>query len=231
MIRGPQILVCANQKGGVGKTTAATHTAAGFQRLGCRTGLLDLDPQRNAVLCSSQDLEPRKDRPAPQGWDCFSTKEGLDLLAPSDSPGGATLDRALAWGEAWDLVVIDCPPSLEGWTQAAIERASAILIPMQCEFLSLQGLASMLGRIGTLARDPWVRILPSMYEPEKELQRETLAEVERHFPDRLGRTWIPRDPAISEASSHGVSLFCHDPRAIGTLAYARLIRELHHGWS
>ncbi len=226
-----RVIACANQKGGVGKTTTATHLAIGLHRSGCRTRLLDMDPQENAILCLSQDLQEESDKQRIPGWKCYRAAEGLEILKPETAPTTSSLHRACTEGDAIDYVIIDCPPSLEKGTGQALEAAHFILIPLQCEFLAMQGLAQILTRVNGLAGDPVVYVLPVMLESEKHIHQEVLEELRAHLPGKVCETWIPRDPFLSEASSYGVSLFTHGPRAVGAQAYAKLVREVCHGWT
>lgn len=230
-----KVIACANQKGGVGKTTTATHLAVGLHRAGHRTRLLDLDPQQNAILCLSQNLEEEASSEDVSeeipGWKGYKATEGLKILKPTGAPTRASLAKACSKGSPIDFVVMDCPPSLEQGTEQALDVADLILIPLQCEFLAMQGLAQILARVQALARNPQVRVLPVMLEPEKHIHQEVLEELRSHLPGQVCETWIPRDPFLSEASSFGVSLFTHGPRAVGAQAYAKLVREVSHGWT
>jgi chromosome partitioning protein len=226
-----RVIACANQKGGVGKTTTATHLAIGLHRAGRRTRLLDLDPQENAILCLSQDLQESKGAMAIPGWKSYRATEGLEILKPQGAPTSSSLKRACAEDQDLEYVIIDCPPSLERGTGQALEAAHFILIPLQCEFLAMQGLAQILTRVQGLTQDPQIWVLPVMLESEKNIHQEVLEELRAHLPDQICQTWIPRDPYLSEASSFGVSLFTHGPRAVGAQAYAKLVREVCHGWT
>ena len=226
-----KVIACANQKGGVGKTTTATHLAIGLHRAGRQTRLLDLDPQQNAILCLSQDLKEEPGTQEIAGWRKYGATEGLEILKPMGIPTPSSLKLACSAGNQIEFVVIDCPPSLEQGTEQALEVADLILIPLQCEFLAMQGLAQILARVQALARNPRVRVLPVMLESEKRIHQEVLEELRSHLPGQVCETWIPRDPNLSEASSFGVSLFTHGPRAVGAQAYAKLVREVSHGWT
>ena len=237
------MITCANQKGGVGKTCTAVHLATGLCLSGKKTRLLDLDTQRNSILCLSKDCrrvpDEELDEPITEGWEIYRSLEGVEVLAPAvlapeQPPTLSGLERAIAWGGDLSHVIIDCPPSLEGWTAAALEICDHILVPLQCEFLAMQGLASVLASIPkdrSGRNKAKLHILPVMQEPDKNIHQEILAEVRKHLPTESCVTWIPRDPALSEASSFGLSLFAFRSRAVGARAYAKLVREVIDGWT
>ena len=153
------------------------------------------------------------------------------ILITATAPTSTSLDLACQKEEGLEFVIIDCPPSLERGTGQALDAAHIILIPLQCEFLAMQGLAQILTRVEGLKQGPMIRVLPVMLESEKNIHQEVLEELRSHLPDQVCKTWIPRDPFLSEASSFGVSLFTHGPRAVGAQAYAKLVREVCHGWT
>ncbi len=130
-------------------------------------------------------------------------------------------------------MIFDCAPSLGSWTPQAIAAATDVCVPLQCEFLSMQGLAQMLHLFekSRTSIQAGLHILPVMYEEEKPLHKEVVEEVRNLFPESLCKTKIPRDPLFSEASSYGLSLFQHHPRSMGCTAYANLIREVIDGWA
>lgn len=233
------VLACANQKGGVGKTTTAVHLAVGLRSTGKEVFLFDLDPQGNASLCletdeSSESRERILQAKSGERWRVRSGEGGVHLLQPLFPPS------AQALGVAWEQLrkrgyaVLDCPPSLAGWTENALQLAQHIVVPLQCEFLAMQGLAQILARIAKHEAESGhkkVHILPVMFEPDKDFHQEILKDVRENLPDQLCQSWVPRDPLFSEASSHGRTLFRYHARAIGARAYARLVREVSHGWT
>ncbi len=234
-----KILACANQKGGVGKTTTAVHLAVGLRVTSAPVYLFDLDPQGNASLCLDAETEGQQSNRILQSkdggrWRVRRGEAGVRVLHPLFAPSASGL--AAAWQElgGQGFAVLDCPPSLAGWTESALALAQDIVVPLQCEFLAMQGLAQILSRIAKYeakAGSKQVRILPVMFEPDKDFHQEILRDVRENLPGQLCQTWVPRDPLFSEASSHGQTLFQYQARSIGARAYARLIREVTHGWS
>ena len=232
------ILVCANQKGGVGKTTTATHIAEGLTLIGKRAVLLDLDPQKNALLsltqelienCPNQNTQKRGQRSPERDFDLFQAKSGTILACPKSFPEQKKIENLL---QLSSFLIVDCPPTLMEWTPLAIQNATDILIPLQCEFLSLNGLTKILTTIKHLVstKTVTVSILPMMYEPKNPIQKEILEDVAENLPEIKTFTKIPKDRNFGEATSYGKSLFSFKPTSIGCRAYADLIRELSHGW-
>ncbi len=221
-----RVIACANQKGGVGKTTTAVHLAVGLRRAGRRVRLIDLDPQRNAVLSL---CEEDQDATSNGAWWVWSSCSEVELWSPAERSAD------LPASPDFDYVVLDCPPNLENSTQRALEASDHVLVPLQCEFLAMEGLTQILARVratkpkGDARRT--VHVLPVMLEPGSGLHQDILEDVWRHLADNICRTWIPRDPAFSEASSYGRSLFSQNIRSIGARAYAKLAREVEDGWT
>ncbi len=235
-------IALANQKGGVGKTTTAVHLAAGLALAGHEIALFDLDPQGSSTLCLTQQYKTKPDKRSGdsgehgvrwlEAWPAIETGEGVVVFRPGGGTSPRDLPQALASLPDGLAVLIDCPPSLEGWTPAAVGAADHTLVPLQCEFLSLQGLARIVRLIDRiLGPSQRFHILPVMYEETKTLHREIVQEVAEHFPSALCRTVIPRDPSFPEAASHGCSLFRFRPRSRGCTAYANLIREITDEWT
>ncbi|MCB9880630.1 MAG: ParA family protein [Planctomycetes bacterium] len=221
------MIACANQKGGVGKTTTAVHLAVALRRAGRRVRLIDLDPQRNAVLSLCE--EEQDAAPEGAGWWVWSACREVELWSP------AKRDAELPASPDFDYVILDCPPNLDGGTQRALEASDHVLVPLQCEFLAMEGLTQILGRVqntkpkGDVLRH--VHVLPVMLEPASTLHQDILEDVWKHLSDRICDTWIPRDPGFSEASSFGRSLFSQNIKSIGARAYAKLAREVEDGWT
>lgn len=226
------VLTCANQKGGVGKTTTAVHLAVALERAGRRVRLLDLDAQRNAVLSlCEEDVDPEDSSSGK--WLHWPACREVEVWSPKVE-GSEDLREALAH-EDLEFVVVDCPPSLDERTQSALSQADHVLVPLQCEFLAMEGLAQILGKIAATPdkadRARRVHVLPVMLESSSPMHQDILADVWRHLPEDCCHTWIPRDPGFAEASSFGRSLFSQNIKSIGARAYAKLAREVQDGWT
>lgn len=250
----PIVYVLANQKGGVGKTTTAVNVGACLAYGGQRVLVVDIDPQANAtsslgidkqsVQLSTYDLLVR---------DVLLTRiiqptarPHLDLLPSSPALAGATVELVnmlqrehrlrLALEslqpEQYDYVLIDCPPSLGILTVNGLTAAAdGVIIPVQCEYLALEGLSQLSRAIELVRRalNPDLRLrglVMTMYDSRTTLSRQVVEEVRRHFPGRVFRTIIPRSVRLSEAPSYGEPIISYAPRSAGALAYAELAREL-----
>ncbi len=242
-----RILCVANQKGGVGKTTTAINLAAALAMSGRRTLLVDLDPQCNATSGLGQQptachplvsRQPLKESLCPTGVANLELLPGsrsfqdVEALASNDASHSATLSQHLASGlNAYDFVLIDCPPSLGQLTQTALASATEVLMPIQCEYFAMEGLAQMIEVIRrVMDRQPkrlqFGGIVLTMYDETLELTREVDSEVRDFFGEIVFQTVIPRDVAVSEAPSHGCSVIDYAPRTRGARAYVELCMEV-----
>ena len=242
-----RIICVANQKGGVGKTTTAVNLAIGIAKAGERTLLIDLDPQCNAtsgVGLNPSDAHPLLiDRPLREsmestGWENLRLLPGsrsfvdVDRLERGEQSDSNILRANLDSGMAsFDYVLIDCPPSLGQLTQAALSASTEVLMPIQCEFFAMEGLTQMIHVIRDVMQEGEGRltfggILLTMYDPSLELTHEVDSEVREFFGDIVFDTVIPRDVAVSEAPSHGVSVMDYAPRSRGCRAYLELCMEV-----
>jgi chromosome partitioning protein len=250
--RGPGVACIANQKGGVGKTTTAVNLAAALALRGRRVLVVDVDPQSNAT--TGLGLDPRAAGPstyelligdARLAHVVRRTKlEGLECAPASPDLAGAEIElvgasqrerrlaAALAGADAtYDLVLLDCPPSLGLLTVNALVAARSLIVPVQCEYYALEGLGQLLGtaeRVCSALNDR-LRItgfLLTMYDARTKLSEQVAAEVRQHFGELVYGTVIPRSVRLSEAPSYGEPVVTIDPGARGSIAYSLLAREV-----
>ena len=243
----PRTICIANQKGGVGETTTAINLARGLAMGGEQTLLVDMDPQCNAT--SGLGLNPVSRHPlVERGSLVDATHQSrvsnlhvlpgsrsfhdVDMLANSVQAQSEQVAQHLRTGIAsFDYVVVDCPPSLGALTKTALAASSEILMPIQCEYFAMEGLTQMIevireimrARPGTLH---FGGILLTMYEHSLELTAEVDQQVRNFFGEIVFDTVIPRDVAVSESPSHGVSVLDYSPRSQGSRAYIELCMEV-----
>lgn len=244
------IYAVVNQKGGVGKTTTAINVAAALGALGQRALLLDLDPQAN---CSSGvgvhgaepnmadvmlDGLPLADVVVPTAFENLSLAPsspdlaGSAVILPGMDEREHILTRALApVASGFDVVVVDCAPSLDLLTVNALVAADRLIVPVQCEFYALEGLSRLMETVTAVQRtlNPRLRVtgmLMTMHDPRTRISGEVIAEVRRHFGDLAFRTVVPRNVRLAEAPSHGRPVSSYDPASAGTVAYGQLAREV-----
>ncbi len=248
----PQIIALANQKGGVGKTTTAINLAYECTRHERRVLLIDCDPQGNATTslgitkrnlrATTYDLLlgeiPVDEIIMPTG------RQNLDLLPADENLAGAMVELASVERREWrmatglamlhgkyDIILIDCPPSLGLLTINALCAATQVFIPLQCEYLALEGLAQLKGTIDRV-RERLNRHLSilgvamTMYDGRTNLAQQVVMEVRRYFPAQICNTLIPRSVRASEAPSYGQALAEYDPTSRAAMAYAALTIEL-----
>ncbi|USN53289.1 MAG: ParA family protein [Candidatus Nomurabacteria bacterium] len=252
-----RIISIVNQKGGVGKTTTAINLGAYLAHYGARVLLIDLDPQANATSglgIKHRELErgvyetllgaaALSEIIQPTAHDRYHIAPATVSLAGAnvelvnmDGREGQ-LDRAIPEiAEQYDYVLIDNPPSLGMLTINGLTAAREVLIPVQCEYLALEGLSQLLETIQLVKESiqPNVEVLGAvltMYDSRYKLSDAVLQELYRYFPNRIFRTVIPRNVHLAEAPSHGRPILKHDPDSRGARAYSRLAREVlspHH---
>ncbi|HEV2652589.1 MAG TPA: ParA family protein [Rhizomicrobium sp.] len=252
----PRVLVVANQKGGVGKTTTAINLGTALAAVGEPTLVLDLDPQGNA---STGLGIPRSERNL-TSYDVLMGDAGIrETIMPTRIPrlsivtstvdlSGAELElinkprrnhilkEALTEYSAhgasdFSYVLIDCPPSLSLLTVNAMAAADAVIVPLQCEFFALEGLSQLLKTIdlvkANLNPDLDIQgIVLTMYDKRNKLSEQVEADVRANMGDKVYRTTIPRNVRISEAPSHGLPALVYDLRCSGSQAYIKLAGEL-----
>jgi len=244
-----RIFAITNQKGGVGKTTTAINLAAALVDLGCRVLLVDADPQANAT--ASLGIARRQSDRTVYGLlldpslaqVVVETSAGIDVIPSSADLAGAELELVQAPEREWrlrrgletvdgtyDVTLIDCPPSLGLLTLNALVAAEGAIVPIQCEYLALEGL-SQVKRTVSLVRqqlNPSLRVagvLMTMYDRRTNLASQVVADVQQHFPREIYQTIIPRSVRLSEAPSHGLTIFAYDARSLGAQAYQSLALE------
>ena len=247
-----RIFCIANQKGGVGKTTAAVNLAAGLAKLGQRVLLIDLDPQGNATMGSGID----KRKLAHTVYDVLlesatvaearvrSEACGYDVLGANRELAGAEVElvdvdrRERRLREAidhvrtdYDFVLIDCPPALSLLTLNGLCAAHGVVVPMQCEYFALEGLTDLVNTIkqvhANLNRDlQIIGLLRVMFDPRITLQQQVSEQLKAHFGDKVFDTVIPRNVRLAEAPSYGLPGVVFDPAAKGSQAFADFAGEM-----
>ncbi len=248
----PHILAIANQKGGVGKTTTAVNLAGELARRGRRVLLVDIDPQGNAttslgiakarLTVTTYDL--LLGSAPPETIPMASGRERLSIIPADQELAGAAIELVAIDRREWrlrdglaplfsrfDWIIIDCPPSLGLLTLNALCAANAVLIPLQCEYLALEGLAQLKTTLDRVREslNPTLRILGvamTMYDGRTNLAQQVVDEVQRYFPRLICRTLIPRSVRLSETPSHGQMAYEYDPSGRGAQAYAILADEI-----
>ncbi len=243
-------IAVVNQKGGVGKTTTAVNLTAALTEAGKRVLLCDFDPQANAT--SGLGLDKRKlkasiydvvvnDTPVTDA--IIHTDYGDVLPSTADLAGAAVelislpdpnrrLGRALEpIKKDYDVIFIDCPPSLEMLTLNSLAAADGILVPVQCEYYALEGLTDLMSTLRLVKKriNPRLEIFGvalTMFDGRTNFSTQVAQEVRRHFPGKVFGTMVPRNVRLAEAPSHGLPVTVYDKSSRGAVAYRAMAEEM-----
>ena len=245
-----KIIAVVNQKGGVGKTTTAVNLTAALHDLGLKVLLCDFDPQANATSGLGVDKKKIKysvydvvinDVPASLAIQKTSFGDvlpshpdlagaGVELLSvpnPNHRLGQALKDVK----EQYDVIFIDCPPSLELLTLNGLSAADSILVPVQCEYYALEGLSDLMATLRMVKRkiNPKLEIFGvalTMFDGRTNFSTQVAQEVRRHFPGKVFASVIPRNIRLAEAPSHGLPVMAYDKSSRGAVAYRAMAEEI-----
>lgn len=250
-----RIYSLVNQKGGVGKTTSVINLGANLANLGQRVLIVDLDPQANATSCLGVDkhsvtkgtYEVILGLIQPSAALLANPTLGLTLLPSSPALAGAEVELVDQDGREsklkntleqlsgmFDYILIDCPPSLSLLTiNALLASADGVIIPVQCEYLALEGVGQLVQTIQKVQRiSPTLKVrgvIMTMFESRANLSTDVVDEIKKFFPNQVFQSIIPRSIRLAEAPSYGLPITIYAPSSSGAVAYASLAKELLDG--
>lgn len=247
-----RIIAIANQKGGVGKTTTNVNLSACLAVAGKRVLTIDIDPQGNTT--SGLGIDKNKIEKSIydvliNGADAkeaiiHTEIDNLDIIVSNIQLAGAEIElvsmisretilkKALSEiRESYDYILIDCPPSLGLITINALTAADRLLVPIQCEYYALEGLAQLMNTVNLVQKhlNPDLKIegvVLTMFDARTNLAIEVVQEVKKYFRDKVYTTIIPRNVRLGEAPSHGLPIIMYDPKSTGAEAYTDLAEEM-----
>lgn len=247
-----RIIAVVNQKGGVGKTTTAVNLAAALTERGSRVLVCDFDPQANATSGFGVDKRRARHTSYSMIIEQSTAQESIvhtdyaDVIPSSADLAGAAVEligmdrreqqlkKALnSIQNRYDVIFIDCPPSLEMLTLNGLCAADGILIPVQCEYYALEGLSDLMATLRSVKRrlNPSLDIfgvILTMFDGRTNFSTQVAQEVRRHFPGKVFATAIPRNVRLAEAPSHGLPVTAYDRTSRGSAAYRELAEEVQH---
>ena len=253
--RPTRVFAVANQKGGVGKTTTSVSLSACFAEQGMRSLIVDLDPQANATTAVGIDSRQidaslydvllhdvmMEDIIEPTDFkNLYLAPSNLELagaeieLVPSMNRERRLKSAVSSVAHDYDVVVIDCPPSLGLLTINGLTAAEEVLVPIQTEYFALEGLGQLIRNINLVKRNlnPNLKIskvILVMFDTRTNLSRQVAAEVREHFGEKVCKHMVPRVVKLGEAPSHGQPIIVYDPSSKGAIAYRALAREVING--
>lgn len=243
----------ANQKGGVGKTTTSVNLSSALASLGKRILIIDMDPQGNAssglgikryesqdnnsyhVLIGEKTLTEATQNTSHPNLKISTANPdlvGAEIELVDMPQREYRLKQAIATvSDQYDFIIIDCPPSLGLITLNALNAADSFLVPLQCEYYALEGLSQLLNTAGLIKKNlnPQLHIegiVLTMFDSRNNLSHQVVTEIKNHFGDKVFNAIIPRNVRLSEAPSHGQSIFEYDSKSIGATRYLELAREV-----